>query len=137
MVKKQGGWHGAPWAAAVVGAGVLALALWPVSGPLASERADHDQARQAMEAGHILPLQTVIQRLARERPGHLLEVELERKGTRWVYEIKLLEPNGRLVKLKLDARTGALLDESVRREATQNPSPSVAPASGAQTPAPR
>lgn len=136
-MKEQGWWHGAPWAAVAVGAGVLALALWPAGQLRASDRADHDQARQAMEAGQILPLQTVIQRLARERPGQLLEVELERKGTRWVYEIKLLEPNGRLVKLKLDARTGALLDESVRREATQNPSPSVAPSAGAPTPVSR
>jgi uncharacterized membrane protein YkoI len=75
----------------------------------AGSSGDHDRARQALEAGEILPLKTVLERLARETPGQVMEVELERRGERWVYEIKLLRPGGSLTKLLVDARDGAIL----------------------------
>ena len=70
---------------------------------------DHDRARLALEAGEILPLKTVLERLAHDVPGQVIEVELERSGERWIYEIKLLRPGGSLVKLKVDARDGLLV----------------------------
>ncbi len=39
---------------------------------------DHDRARQALEAGEVLPLRTILDRVEREYPGQVLEVELER-----------------------------------------------------------
>lgn len=70
---------------------------------------DQDRARAAVQAGQVLPLKTVLERLEREHPGQVLEVELEREDGRWVYEVKLLQAGGRLVKLELDAGSGALL----------------------------
>lgn len=70
---------------------------------------DHDRARQALEAGEILPLKTVLEKLARDTPGQVMEVELERRGERWVYEIKLLRPGGALSKLLIDARDGTTI----------------------------
>ncbi|MDO8387216.1 MAG: PepSY domain-containing protein [Polaromonas sp.] len=70
---------------------------------------DHNRARQALQAGQVLPLGKVLERLEREHPGQVLEVELEQEEGRWIYEVKLLQPQGQLVKLKLDARTAALL----------------------------
>jgi uncharacterized membrane protein YkoI len=75
---------------------------------------DHDRARRAVQAGEVLPLQEVLNRLARRQPGQVLEVELEREAGRWVYEIKLLQPDGRLRKLQVDARTGAPWSEGRR-----------------------
>ena len=75
----------------------------------ASDSGDHDRARQALEAGEILPLKTVLERLARDTPGQVMEVELERRGERWIYEIKLLRPGGSLVKLKVDARDATVI----------------------------
>lgn len=72
-------------------------------------RRDHDRARRALEAGEILPLRTVLEMIARDTPGQVMEVELERKGERWVYEIKLLRTGGSLVKLKVDASDGAII----------------------------
>lgn len=77
---------------------------------VASDPQDHDLARQAVAQGQVLPLKTVLERLELQRPGHVLEVELENKRGRWIYEIKQLESGGRLVKIRLDARTGELLD---------------------------
>ncbi len=70
---------------------------------------DHNRARQAVQAGQVLPLRSVLERLEREHPGQVMEVELEQEEGRWIYEVKLLQPQGQLVKLKLDARTAALL----------------------------
>lgn len=72
---------------------------------------DHNRARQAVQAGQVLPLRSVLERLEREHPGQVMEVELEQQEEdgRWIYEVKLLQPQGQLVKLKLDARTAALL----------------------------
>ncbi|WP_422900634.1 PepSY domain-containing protein [Propionivibrio sp.] len=75
----------------------------------AAEVGDHDRARQALEAGEILPLKTVLEKVGRDTPGQVMEVELERDKGRWVYEIKLLRPGGSLVKLKVDARDGAVI----------------------------
>lgn len=94
---------------------VVAIALW-ASGATAWARGgdDHERARQAVQAGQVLPLRTVLERLEREHPGQVLEVELERDGDQWHYEIKLLQPDGRLLKLLLDARTADMLRSKVR-----------------------
>lgn len=77
---------------------------------------DHERARQAVVRGDVLPLKQVMEHLERQRPGgHILEVELEQKGSGWIYEIKQLEPGGQLVKLKLNAKTGELLEARARK----------------------
>ena len=90
------------WAGlAVAFAGLNALPAWADS--------DHDRARQAVQSGQVLPLPAVLEALSREVPGQVLEVELEREDGRWIYEIKLLQSGGQLVKLKVDAQTARVL----------------------------
>lgn len=86
----------------------LVLLVTPVVGIAGGEQ-DHDRARQALKTGEVMPLATILERVARERPGQVMEVELERDDGAWVYELRVLEPGGGLVKLKVDARTGAIL----------------------------
>lgn len=99
---------------AVLPAAALAALLVFAVGPVRADD-DHDRARQAMEAGEVLPLRTILERLEREMPGQVMEVELERKDGRWIYEIKLLRTGGVLVKLKVDGRDGTLLNSRERR----------------------
>ncbi len=73
------------------------------------EGRSHDRARRAAEAGEILPLAEIYERARRVQPGRVLEAELERARGRWIYEIKILDPEGRLYELKLDAATGKIL----------------------------
>lgn len=70
---------------------------------------DHDRARQALLAGEILPLKTILERVERSQPGQVMEVELEQKPAGWIYEVKLLQTEGRLLKLYVDARSGEIL----------------------------
>lgn len=75
----------------------------------ASGSRDHERARAAVEAGQVLPLPTLLERLRRTHPGQVLELELEREDGRWIYEIKLLQANGQLLKLDVDAATAQVL----------------------------
>lgn len=75
----------------------------------ASSPVDHERARRAVQSGAILPLPVVLERLARDHPGQVMEVELEEDHGQWIYEIKLLNTSGQLLKLKLDARSAVIL----------------------------
>jgi len=83
---------------------------------LADDAEDHDRARQALEAGEILPLKSVLETVTADTPGRVLEVELDRQHGRWVYEIKLLRQGGSVVKLWVDASDGAVIDRRGRGE---------------------
>ena len=87
----------------------LILSL-PVSQALADRRGDHDRARAALAAGEIRPLAELLTEVERRWVGQVIATELERHHGRWVYEFRLLPPSGRLYELKLDARTGAVID---------------------------
>jgi uncharacterized membrane protein YkoI len=97
-------------------ASALLLAGCLVAPALASDREDHERARRAMTTGQVLPLRTVLERLEREHPGQVLEVELEQDEGQWIYEVKLLQNDGQLVKIKLDAKTAALLGSRTRSD---------------------
>lgn len=94
------------------------LALLVVSLPVAfaDDSDDHDRARQALEAGEILPLKTVLEKVSADTPGSVLEVELDRRHGRWVYEVKLLRQGGSVVKLWVDASDGNVIDRRGRGE---------------------
>jgi hypothetical protein len=98
--------------------GLIAItALLIAMGPMpawASDRQDHERARQAVQAGQILPLGVVLERLARDQPGQVLEVELEHDKGSWVYEVKLLRTGGRVIKFNVDAATGEVLTQPAR-----------------------
>ena len=91
---------------------LLAAALLSV--PASASDQDHDRAREAVKAGQVMPLRSVLERLEREHPGQVLDVELEDEHGRLVYEVKLLQNDGRLVKLEVDARTATVLRRKER-----------------------
>jgi uncharacterized membrane protein YkoI len=92
--------------------GLLVAALLSV--PASASDKDHDRAREAVKAGQVIPLRTVLERLEQEHPGQVLDVELEEEHGRLVYEVKLLQSDGRLVKLELDAKTATVLRRKER-----------------------
>ncbi|MCY1550950.1 hypothetical protein D9M68_872440 [compost metagenome] len=85
----------------------FALAAGPVAG-LADE-SDHERARQALEAGKVLPLGAVLDIVERDFPGQVVKVEFEEDDDEFIYEIRVLQSGGSILKLKIDARDGTLL----------------------------
>ena len=76
---------------------------------MALSSSDHDKARSLKEGGEIVPLETILNKAKTDQPGRVVETELERKGERYVYEIKIVDDKGTVRELKYDAKTGELL----------------------------
>ena len=96
--------------ALVLLAGALAAPAWADHGP----REDHELARQALQQGRVLPLRQVLDGVERDYGGQVLKIEFETEGGRFIYEIRLLQADGRMAKLKVDAVDGKVLE--VRRK---------------------
>lgn len=103
-----------PWASARLLATLAVCAAFWHGNALASDKGDHERALQAVQSGQVLPLARVLALVETVHPGQVLEVELENHQRQWHYEIKLLQPDGRLLKLQVDARTGEVLKRKPR-----------------------
>jgi len=75
-----------------------------------SDRFRQSEVRQLREAGKILPMETILERVQTAQPGQVVEVELEREDGRYVYEVKLIDDGDRVHKLELDAASGEVLE---------------------------
>ena len=76
---------------------------------LTAADSDHYEARRLMESGAILPLESVMASILQQRSGRILEVELDERHDRYIYEVELLDQAGRVWELRIDAVTGRIL----------------------------
>lgn len=98
-------------------AGLLALAARPAMADdddreVESDREeeeDHTRARRALEEGRVRPLAEIIDSLESKLDGEIVGIEFEMDGGRYVYELKLVTHEGRLVSVYVDAETGAII----------------------------
>ena len=88
---------------------LLLVCLLPAARASKRDGNDHDLVRAAVQAGQVMPLHSLLERLRRSHPGQVLALELEQEDGRWLYEVKLLQADGQLLKLELDAHSGELL----------------------------
>jgi uncharacterized membrane protein YkoI len=79
------------------------------------EEHGHDRARARVLSGEILPLSTIVGRAELSFGAEMIEAELESRHGRPVYELKLLSPGGRLMKVYYDAVDGSLLKSREER----------------------
>lgn len=79
-----------------------------IAGPAWADR-DYDRAQQLRQAGEILPLETILEKLQSEFPGKVLEVELETEHDQVMYEIEILDNKGKVREVKVNAKTGELM----------------------------
>jgi uncharacterized membrane protein YkoI len=70
---------------------------------------DEDMALRALEAGEIIALDQVLATLGSTVPGEISEIELERENGNWIYEFKVISPEGHMLKVRVDAKTGKLI----------------------------
>lgn len=96
----------------------LGLNLWLLpanpahaDGSTVPESAEDDQetARKALENKEILPLGEVLARIQAAYTGDVVEIELERKLGKWVYEIEIIDTDGRVREIDVDGRTAEVL----------------------------
>jgi len=99
---------------------LIGLCLFAVLGrALAGERcdaaeieseSDHETARRAVECGEVMPLAAVLAAIRSHIPGKIIETEFEREEDSWTYELKILDDQGRIVEMHVDAKTARILE---------------------------
>ena len=79
--------------------------------PLQVAMADDDyiEAKRLLDSGEILSLEVILKNVRQILPGKILEVELEKEDEKIVYEIEILDRNGVIKEIYIDAKTGKLL----------------------------
>ncbi len=95
--------------------GTLLLGTLLVGASAQADPKDHDQARAALEAGQIRPITEILTKASAEAPGDVVEIELEREKGRWVYELKIIAPDGRLLEVEMDASDASLIEVKKKR----------------------
>jgi uncharacterized membrane protein YkoI len=88
---------------------IAASLLLTAGAPTRADDIDHDQALRLLQKGSILPLTEIAARVKSKVPGKVLKVELETDDGVYVYEFKILRPNGLVQEVEADAATGKIL----------------------------
>lgn len=90
---------------------ILAVSLLVLGATLAVHAADigPDAAKRLLSEGLIRPLEEILTSVKAKVPGELLEVELEIEDGIYVYDVKILGADGRVVEVETDAKTGKVL----------------------------
>jgi uncharacterized membrane protein YkoI len=77
----------------------------------ADDNHSHDKARRAVERGEAMTVGKVMDILRSKVPGDIVATEYEHEFDRWVYEFKVIDREGKLRKVHIDAATGGLIEE--------------------------
>ena len=110
---------------------LIGLILVSAAAVLEPATAQPNRARQGVQSGEVQSLDQILNGIRRERPGSLADVEGPNFGPSGEphYRLKWLTPDGRVLWLDTDARTGRVL--GVQGD-DRGPGPGAAP--GAQAP---
>lgn len=69
----------------------------------------HDDARRALESGLVRPLEDILAEMRKSFPGEVIEIEFEQDNGRYIYEIEMIRPDGRVIEVTMDAKTMAVI----------------------------
>ena len=103
--------------AAVLGlsiATIAGLSLQPLSAHASDDRARSSEVRQLRESGQILAMEDILKRSQAAQPGQVVEVELDREGGKYVYEVKIIDAADAVDELEIDAASGEILRRKVK-----------------------
>jgi uncharacterized membrane protein YkoI len=94
----------------VVRMAVLLVALVSVTAGPSLARDDEserrDAVRRAVEAGEVLPLAQILEKVQVRVSGDVTGVEINREGGRWHYEVRVIDRGGRVLEVHVDAQNG-------------------------------
>lgn len=88
----------------------LAMAVGMISPVVMAEELIADaEIRRLVQAGEILPLESILKQYPPANYGRLLDLEVEREYGRIIYELEFLDPHGTVREYEVDAKSGRLL----------------------------
>ncbi|MDT8282766.1 MAG: PepSY domain-containing protein [Gammaproteobacteria bacterium] len=70
---------------------------------------DHVEARRLLEAGEILPLESILKKVRERFPGKIIEIKLETEENEVAYEVELLGYDGVVLEVYINAKTGNIM----------------------------
>ena len=70
---------------------------------------DQDEARKAVIQGDARALRDILRQVNKKYAGEIVHVGFRQRFNRLVYTIKLIDPTGKLLLLRVDAKSGAIL----------------------------
>jgi len=74
-----------------------------------SDKLEHSQAKELREEGKILPLQEILKKVSEKYPGQVIETELEHRSGRYFYELEVVDDNGKVTEIEMDAGSGEFI----------------------------
>ena len=90
------------------------LLLMPVLAPLPTHVDDDDRHSRvnldgAIARGEVLPLSKILDKVLPQIKGRIVEIEFEYEKSRPIYEIYIINSDGRRLEYEIDARTAEIL----------------------------
>jgi uncharacterized membrane protein YkoI len=89
----------------------LSSAVFPV---WAGGENDQDLALEALQHGEALSLSEVLARVEPQLGGEIVGVAFRRDHQRWVYEFRLVTPDGGIGRVLVDAKSGDIINRAAR-----------------------
>ncbi len=89
---------------------ILSLAIPGLFAWFEPARGDqHDCALEPLRAGEVASLGHILRRVRGAYYGQVIEAELACGGPPWVYQVRMVTPQGHIIKLLLNAQTTDIL----------------------------
>ncbi|MBT3071965.1 PepSY domain-containing protein [Rhodomicrobium sp. Az07] len=98
--------------AAVAFSVVTAAAMLASPTTFAKDDDSRSEIRQGLKQGDIKSLSEILLISKDKVVGEVIEAEIDRKGGKWIYELEVLDPEGLKSKVKVDAKTGDVMEAS-------------------------
>ena len=84
--------------------------------PASAQQRDQDDALRAMKRGQIIPYGQISRRAQRQFGGRVVGQQVRQMSKdRWVYELRILQDDGKVISVVMDAHTGKVLGSRGRR----------------------
>ena len=90
---------------------IAALALCAASTGARTGTDEAENARRLTDIGAMLPLEQILEKAQAALPGRVIEIELDQENGRYTYELEIVDPEGRVWELEMDAATGEVLEK--------------------------
>jgi uncharacterized membrane protein YkoI len=71
---------------------------------------EQDRARAAVAAGEVKPLGAILRSVRQQYKGQVLDSQLLDLGGKWVYRVRLLTKDGKVLDIGVDGKTGQIMD---------------------------
>ena len=76
---------------------------------------DQDKAREAVERGGVATYAELEQVISRQFKGRIIRVELDKDWSEWLYKLRLLEDDGRIIKIEVNAKDLQVIEMEGRK----------------------